>query len=378
MLRRQISNRSAWCFAFFWAVWPYFAGVAVSGMENAAMIALIALAAGSCAAKSSWSGPAIAAVACIRPEGLASATVLALFARARDRWIAAGLVGAALVALALYFGSPVPQSLIAKSQVYGTSGPWTGRFWWDWLLPFVLGRFPFVSDTGHLFLIAPLMGPAVWFGARALWAERRKPVAAFVAACVVVWLGYSLLGVAYFWWYLAVPLVGLAALAAIGFPLIVRGPAIYAGVALLVLGLWTVIPKLYIGRSQTELIAFGGVAKYLAEYARPGQKVLLEPIGMVGYGAPVYVIDEIGLVSPEVARRRTRGAGWYADVLRRENPDWLVVRRSFLTGGRAFAGAGAPFRDVGERTASLSGYYLTASVDSSAKDTTLMVLARRP
>ena len=34
MLRRTFGNRSAWCFAFFFALWPYFSAVSISGMEN--------------------------------------------------------------------------------------------------------------------------------------------------------------------------------------------------------------------------------------------------------------------------------------------------------------------------------------------------------
>jgi hypothetical protein len=47
---------------------------------------------------------------------------VALGARGRDRAIAAALALAGYGALALAFGSPLPQSLYAKSQIYGTAG----------------------------------------------------------------------------------------------------------------------------------------------------------------------------------------------------------------------------------------------------------------
>jgi hypothetical protein len=34
---------AAWCFAGFFALWPYFSAVTVSGMESPLMLALIAL-----------------------------------------------------------------------------------------------------------------------------------------------------------------------------------------------------------------------------------------------------------------------------------------------------------------------------------------------
>jgi hypothetical protein len=346
-------------------------------MENQAMVGVIALAAAACAARSPLTGPALAAVAWIRPEGLAASAVLALWARARDRWVAAALVAASLIALTVYFGSPVPQSLIAKSRIYGTPGPWGGRHWWDFLSPFILGAFPQPTDTGHLYLLSLVFAPAMVLGARALWEQRRLPIASFAAACLVVWIGYVVLGVAYFWWYLTVPLTGLVVLAAVGFPRLARGPALQVGVALLVLGLWTLLPKLYLGRAQAEYFGFAGVSGYLASHAQPGQKVFLEPIGMVGFGSPLRIIDEVGLVSPEVATRRTQGPGWYADIVRREQPDWLVLRRKVMTGGRAFAGAGAPFRDLAERDAVLSGYRAEAAIDTVSGDNTLIILSRR-
>jgi len=205
-----------------------------------------------------------------------------------------------------------------------------------------------------------------------------QPVAAFVGACVAVWLGYVAVGVAYFWWYLAVPLAGLAAMAAVGLPRLIRGPGIEVGIALLMASLWTVVPGLYLGRAQNESAAFANVANYLRTHAQAGQRVFLEPIGMIGFGAPVQIIDEIGLVSPQVAERRLQGAGWYTDVVSREHPDWLVVRRGFVTGGRAFAGAGAPFRSEQERSDVFARYSVEAASDSASGDNALLVMSRRP
>src|SRR4029453_2336891 len=80
LLRRQASLASAWCFAFFYsvlpyftAVGPYFTAVGLSGMENSALLTLIVVAAVLCARGSAFSGPALAAVGLIRPGGLAAA-----------------------------------------------------------------------------------------------------------------------------------------------------------------------------------------------------------------------------------------------------------------------------------------------------------------
>ena len=375
LLERYAGRAAAWCFAFFFAAWPYFAAVSMSGMESAALLALIALSAALAARASPAAGPALGVLALTRPEGVVAAAVLATGARARDRVMALGLLALGSLALAWYYGSPIPQSVIAKSRLYGTPGPWEGRFWWDWLVPFKLGAWPSVGDLN---LTVPL--GVVWFaaclaGIGPLWRMRRSPLALAVAGCLVVWLGYALLGVAYFFWYLEVPLAGLAALAAVGLPHITRGRALYLACVLCVLGSWTIGRILYVGRAQSEEAAFAAVAETLRESSRPGEKVFLEPIGMVGYQNPLVVVDEVGLVSPRVAARRLAGPGWYYDLVAGERPDWLVVRRGVLRANVAFAGRGAPFRDIEERDSLLARY---AELPGQPEgDATLVVLRRR-
>jgi hypothetical protein len=65
-------------------------------------------------------------------------------------------------------------------------------------------------------------------------------------------------------------------------------------------------------------------------------------------------------------------------VVARERPDWLVTRRGVLKGARAFAGAGAPFRDLAERDALLSRYQVETEVDTVSGDNALLILRRRP
>ena len=112
-------------------------------------------------------------------------------------------------------------------------------------------------------------------------------------------------------------------------------------------------------------------------HSRNGQEALLEPIGIVGYHCPLIVVDEIGLVSPQVAERRLQGPGWYSDVVVSEKPDWLVVRAGTLASGAAWAGAGAPFRSPEERVALLQTYAAEDTVEPSRADQALVILRRR-
>lgn len=378
MLRRQVGRAGAWCFAWFFAGWPFFAAVAVSGMETGVMFMLLVLAAALSERGSRGAGPALAALALVRPEGLVAAAVIALGARGRDRAIAAGLAALGIAALWIYFGSPIPNSMLAKASIYGHPGPIASRYWWDWLVPFPLWGAPQLTEGVHLFLLSAILAPAVVMGVPVAWQARRTAFGLATAAALTIWAGYALLGVAFFFWYLLVPLAGIALLAAAGLPRVLRGRAIYLSLAAYIVGIWGIALKLYVGRAQFELDTFGAVASYLAGQARPGEKVMLEPIGLIGFRNPLVVIDEVGLVSPEVARRRASGPGWYTDIVAAERPEWLVVRRGLLTRGAAFAGRWPPVRTLAEVDSLTAHYAVVDSVSPQSGDQALLVLRRSP
>lgn len=376
LLARHASVLSAWAFAFVFAVWPYGAVLSASGMENGVLVALAAVAAAATAARAGIAGPALAALALCRPEGLVMAAWIALWAGWRARLAALALTAAGVAALTAYYGSPLPRSLFSKATLYGTPGPWEGRHWWEWVSPFTFGRWPVVMDLNSLFPLAVVIAPAMVAGLRLLWSARRTALAAFVGAGAAVWLGYAAIGAAYFWWYAAVPIVTALALAAAGLPRIVRGPALAISCALFAAGAWTFLPVLYLGRARAEVESFGGAAEFLRGAARPGDQALLEPIGLIGWRAPVRVLDEVGLVTPAIAARRTHGPGWYADVVADRRPEWLVVRRGVLETGSAFAGRGAPFRDAAERDRLLERYRLVHPPGPAGGPADLLILRR--
>jgi hypothetical protein len=376
LLARHAGRTAAWCFASFFAAWPYFAAVSMSGMETPLLNALIPLTASLLAARSPAGGITLATLALTRPEGVLCGGVLALLARGRERVIALVLFACGVGALAAYYGTIVPQSVIAKASVYGMPGPWANRAWWEWLVPIGIGGTQTPGDLILLIRVSVVLAPAAVLGVARLVRDRWSPLAASAAAVLVVWLAYSALGVAYFWWYLAVPLTGIVLLASIGMPQLVRGSALYVVIAILIAGNWWGAGAFYARRWQEEAGSFGGAADYLVRHSRPGEKVMLEPIGMVGYESGLTVIDEVGLVSPAVAARRSAGPGWYADVAARERPDWLIVRYGMLRTGVAFAGAGAPFRNTAERDSLIARYQLVGQASPDLNDRTLMILRR--
>jgi len=367
----------AWSFAWFFAVWPYFAATCASGMETSLMLFLVALAATLSERRGPGAGIALGLLALTRPEGLACAALIAIPTRMRERVIGLAIFVAGAAALFAYYGTIVPQSLVAKASIYGTPGPWLGRHWWEWIVPVVVGPGIALNDTAYLTILRMLMFPAAVVGVITLWPERRSALALAAASGILVWLAYSVLGVAYFGWYLMLPLASIALAAAAGLPRVVRGPAIPLSAAVLVVTLWSAAHALHRARAIAEYGIFGAVGNFLAGAATPGDRVFLEPIGIIGYLAPVTVIDEIGLVTPRIAERRRQGPGWYTDVVAAERPEWLAVRRGVVRTAQAFAGAGAPFRSLAERDTVFAGYDLVLK-DEQETDLALLLFRRRP
>jgi len=279
--------------------------------------------------------------------------------------------------ITIMYGSPVPQSVIAKAMIYGTPGPFHAAQWWDWLIPIPLKASLSSSEGSNLFLVTVVLFPAVITGARPLWGARSTALAGAITTMLMVWLGYLVLGVSYFYWYLLIPLAGVVALASVGLPAISRSRLLYLSLAMMIAGSWTFVPYLYLGRAFSESATFGPLGDFLRQSTKPGEKVLLEPIGTIGWKNPQLVIlDEVGLVSPAIAARRSLGPGWYTDVVDRQKPEWLVTRRGMMERGTAFVGAGQPFRSAEERARVFAGYQRIAETDSTAGEQTIVVMKR--
>lgn len=377
LLQRHASRAAAWVFGMFWAGYPFFAAVAVSGLETGVVVSLLAVAAWCIDRRSPAAGAALGALALSRPEGFVMALVLMPWARMRDRIVGGALALAGVLALTLWFGSPIPQSMLAKASLYGTPGPWAGRHWWEWIVPVPLRADAASSEGANLRLLSAVLFAGLAGGVLPLWRARRSTLAGAAAALFVVWLGYAVLGVAYFYWYLALPLAGAVLVASVGLGAVTRGPLVPAAAILGAIGLWAIAPALYVGRAGIEAQVFLTMSGMIERQSRPGQSVLLEPIGMIGWrNRSLRVLDEMGLVSPGIAKRRQAGPGWYADVVRAERPDWLLSRRGVLVKNAPFAGAGLPFRSLAERDSVLADYRVAAAQDTSMGDHAWVIYRR--
>jgi hypothetical protein len=305
-----------------------------------------------------WAGILLATLGGLRPEGLLVAFVMAIAAPWRTRLTALVLVAVGGAGLAAYFGTFVPQSVLAKASVYGMPGPWAGRHWWDWLVPFPMGRWPFSSEGIHLAPLSLILLASALYGTRELWRQRAHPTFHIAIACLVILLAYAATGTAYFWWYLVGPLTGLGLMAAVGLPRLSPGRVLPVLAFVACLGSWFLAYPLYLGRASAELVNNSSAASVLRQLAAPGDLVMAEPIGLIGYATDLPMLDEVGLVTPRVVARRLSGPGWYADLVSERRPRWLVVRFELLESEQGYAGTGAPFRTVAERAGVFAHYEL--------------------
>jgi hypothetical protein len=121
---------------------------------------------------------------------------------------------------------------------------------------------------------------------------------------------------------------------------------------------WTTVAPRVVRLQTHDAAVFASIGQTLKEDAAGGKgaSVLLEPIGIIGSVSGLRVVDEVGLVTPWVAQEREKGNGWYARVIGRAHPDYVVVRQGWLDGGVAWAGTGAPFVSRAEHDSVMADY----------------------
>jgi hypothetical protein len=347
------SRAAALAVAALWAVHPDTLWTTAGGMETP-LVVLWMVAGLALALRERWklAAAASAALCVTRPDGVVWAGVLLALALVRlgRRALAPIFVGAAVLApwlvfAWLYFGSPLPHSVVAK-QAMGGAQP--GLWYLAWLfdsLGFGYRGDPSPVETG-LWLGCVALGAAV------VWSRPGVPVALRAPAVFPpLFVGFLALGRApWFDWYLVpatwcgllLGVVGaregarlLAAHArASGWPR-ASVPALAAGF-LLLLGAGLVQRDLdavsYWRRFQeNEDETRRRVADWIASNTSPDAVVAMEAIGYQGALSRRRVIDLAGLVSPavvELYRETGSNAATFAAVLERHRPD-LIVLRSF-------------------------------------------------
>jgi hypothetical protein len=350
-----------------WVLDPKIVDFSVNGMETALVVAF---------ATATWhafvSGARLwpcaigfAGLQWTRPDGCVYFVAIALAwmlwgdRRAAPSWrerilrvIGSGIAGGLLylpwfVFAWVYYGSPVPHTIIAKAQHHSpaeligllASYPWRLLFahtrLHDLFLPtaYYLGGWP--EGLAWAARMLAVGGALAWIWPRVAPAGRVASGALFLGGFYVAYIpGFP--------WYFP----GWQAIALLAWAYLLdalwhaRPRAAWAerlprsivriGAALLVLlqaGLFACTA--WEMRMQQALIENGHrreVGRWLAQHAATGESVFVECLGYIGYYSGLKMLDCPGLASPEVVAARRAGHQTFAQIISHLRPDWLVLR----------------------------------------------------
>lgn len=372
-LRKVSESRHSWkLFALFFLLDAKAMAYSVNGMETAFLLLFAGLgvwlwqrplekngmALGLCGAGLLWT----------RPDGVVYIFALALaglfFFWGRSRW--KELAKPALVCACaylpwfvgawIYYGSPVPHTVLAKSPAMA------GVVNWATLLP------KFFGTGGSVFLpIYAYMGGWPWWTVHAAnligavcllyWAVPVKDPIGRASSLVFALLALYLSRVSIFPWYLPGPAffawIALAQMLSCGCLALLKRSGVpgatrmaaplswMAGASLvLLLGAASVftIRMLHVQQKEIEWGNRMPIGIWLKEHVKPGERVFSEPLGYFGYFSGAKMLDLLGLVADEIVevRKKKGGSSSYGGFVEALQPEWLVLRPN-------------EFADVGEK-----------------------------
>lgn len=233
-----------------------------------------------------------------------------------------------LVFATWYFGSPLPTSMTAKIIVYRRMRPEFLPNWGDFRHQFFGGaaqRVLFVLFLTGLFHAwrahRPLRAPLVWlFAYYATMLLSRVPTFGwYFVPPLPLYYGVATLGLRY--WALGVR--GLASLLTPNAQRLLLG----ALAALLFARLPSVATDIAAAQRLEDEVR-RPLGLWLAQNTAPHERIMLEPIGYIGYFSKRPVLDIIGLVSPEVLPYYRRDVRFpLGEIITRFRPHVLVLRR---------------------------------------------------
>lgn len=348
-----------------WLLDPKLAAYATNGMETGLLVFFVILLWRTLLdGRPGLAGLALGGLMWTRPDGFVYAGALAagvwLFpgSERRLRW-SEWLRIAAIAALIYtpwfawawsYYGSPVPNTILAKSGLAFNADTLTTLATYPW-------RFVFGYTAAH----GAFLPPYVFIGG---WPDKLwwlGKALALGAAAATVWPGCArasrVAGLAFFiggmylevtprapWYFPAwqvLAYVALAGVAAAGMEVLRARPAWRAAAAglLVITGVGQGLMFLAVStqlREQQRLIEWGVRAPLGRELARAsaGRKatVFLEPLGYIGFYSGLSMRDTPGLCAPEVTAIRRSGQTRMAGMIAALQPDWAVLRAGEFLG----------------------------------------------
>lgn len=376
-LRRETDGWAAPAvFALLFGLSPIMVPVSISGMETSFAMLLLSLPLlwELEDRNSDWkSGLLLGLLVLVRPDGaIAGALFLGLrWLRTRRLPWQAALTAAAVVLpwvlfATWYFGSPIPHSIPAKAAAYNAHIRSAVPNFFGTLAEMAPVR---PSPWSRLVMTTPLM-LLLGVGAATAWKSPRLRV---LALLWLVWWAYLVVPrTLLFTWYFPLLLLPAYGLAALGAGCLPRLPIPTSGrwqpfrkwappVVGTVLAVGTVLYLAwgvdYFAKTQTAEVGVRvAIGKWLRRNTPEDARVAMEPIGYIGYYSGRRILDEVGLVSPEMVPLNRQGDGWFAEMLRRLAPEWIVERPAYLLRNQTLNSRVQLFRTQEERIAFVARY----------------------
>lgn len=311
------------------------------------------------------SGIALGLAALARPDFVLwiAPAYLFLSVRNRGRALNSALISAAIVLPWLifataYYGSPIPNTISAKSQAFAPElpslldvGGWATLIWnsieahtgdWTTLAPFLERSFVFETPLPRALLEAIALGVALLalIGTFSTW---RRPSWRPAIVFVFLYIAYKFvfLTVGYFEWYGVPTLAVIVLLAGAGLQRLAALRLVAAAVPALAVVLafaYAVhipftLPLENRVQEEIEDKVRAPLGRYLGKVTHPGETIVTEPSGYVGFHTNATLLDYPGLTSTtvvEVLGEHPEFTGFTGMSLPGMTlllePDWLVLR----------------------------------------------------
>jgi hypothetical protein len=303
---------------------------------------------------------ALALAALVRPDAVVAAAALGLYHLIRRQpvdWrplaLYVAVVGAWYGGLWLYYGSPLPVTLLTKQQQGQMSDG----------LRFGPRFLSLIRGYGHqpLYWVHGVLAVLGLGGVVARW-RHWMPLVLWAGLYFVVYLA---LGVNGYLWYYAPLVPALVVLIAAGAQVVGRflgrlRVAYGAKTALLGLLLALLLAPLVVGtldivwQPDAHLAVYREIGQWLEARTAPSATVGTLEVGIIGYYSQRDMVGFAGLIQPEVARQLTPSTT-YEDsarwAIQTYEPDYVVLPRGIFSGlveSDAFRQVYEPVRDFGD------------------------------
>jgi hypothetical protein len=349
--------------------------MSVSGME-APLFTFFVLASMLCATSRLELGAfTLAGLAILtRPEGAVWMGTLIVYSVLREKTIPWRGILTTLVVVApwvafavFYYGSPIPQSALAKSNWISDSLTVWSFLWRETSFLNIWTGFTGLGFASLPFAIRVAI-PACWWvfflAGVGLASRAKRHELLLVSGFFLAYVGFFYFGNArVFEWYHFPAIVSGAVVVTYAAGVVLERassllsrarvsyafgrilpPAVAAGVILALMGLLAYKVPGYREAQAYEDRVRRPCGEYLYRCTAPSETVMLEPIGYIGYFSERRIVDLAGLVSPLFAKIKDKAApGWVIEQLRRIRPEIIVLRAYEVPSNRFFAAGNTTF-----------------------------------